>query len=96
VNTIKQGDMPTREMNVKAKESVGSGGESASLAGMATQAMEPEMIAYLRERRSGVAAPEAPKLGEMPKSDMNVGSLEYKSAAREVGKQGEMPTRGMN
>jgi hypothetical protein len=96
MNTIKQGDMPTREMNWEAKESTRSAAVVEDPAEMATQAMEPEMVAYLKERQSEMAALGASKPGEMPKREMNQESPERKSAVKEIGKQGGMPTRGMN
>ena len=66
MNTTKQGEMPTREMNAK-HELIGSAMEPET----ATQKMEPEMVAYLEEQRSRAVAQEAPKPGEMPTRGMN-------------------------
>ena len=67
MNTLKPGEMPTRDMNAKPDESIGSAMEPES----ANQKMEPEMVAYLEEQRSRTVAQEAPKPGEMPTRGMN-------------------------
>jgi len=74
--------MPKREMNVSVP----------------TRKMEPEMVAYVRERqRRDAAQHDATELGLMPTRQMGAGVERHQNAAtKKAAQEGEMPTRKMN